>query len=123
MTEQKKFAYELYPQAAEWEVRDLAVEVRCFYAQAIGLETWETGWFDAEPQVQMARITQLVQTRQIAFMADAMLQGMTGQEAWAWAAERLTPNAGGFIWERAVHYGIKPSTIKPYPCGKGATDE
>lgn len=118
----RRYAHELYPQAEEGEVRPLAVEVPALYAAALGHEVWETGWFDGirddeHRQEAADRVIFLVQARQTAFLADALAQGLTGDEAWAWAAQYAAEESGELVWERAEHYGVRPEAIKPYPCG------
>ncbi|MEV4991252.1 hypothetical protein [Pseudarthrobacter sp. LMD1-1-1.1] len=110
------YAHELYPHGNEWEVRPLEVELPYLFARAIGFDVQGTGWFDTDIQLRGARTAQVLDARQIALMADAMQQGLTGQEAWDWAEQRMD-ESGEWIYERAVHYGVKPELIKPYPCG------
>ena len=118
MTTIRKYAHELYPHAEEGETRPLVVEVPYLYAQAIGLNVWGTGWSDVEPrQLMAARTQQLVYARREAFMADAMLQGLTGDEAWTWADRLGWDETGEWAYERATHYGVPVDRIKPYPCG------
>ncbi|MFF2822639.1 hypothetical protein ACFVRV_06250 [Arthrobacter koreensis] len=112
----RRYAHELYPHADEWETRPLEVEAPYLYARTIGFDLWGTGWFNAEPKESNARTYDLINSRQIALMADAMLQGLTGQEAWVWSSERMTYD-GEFVYDRATHYGVDPDLIKPYPCG------
>jgi len=112
----RRYAHELYPHADEWETRPLAVEVPYLYARSIGFDMWGTGWFNAEHKERNARTYDLINAQQLALMADAMLQGLTGQEAWAWASERMTDD-GEFVYDRARNYGVDPDLIKPYPCG------
>lgn len=123
MKTKRKYAHELYPHADEYEVRPIAVEVPYLYARAIGHEVWCTGWHDApwrdNPWAQEAttsRTIALIEARHKALLADAILQGMSGQEAWTWAEERMDEE-GGWIYDRAKHYGIDVDLIKPYPCG------
>lgn len=100
----RRYAHELYPHPEnEWETRPLEVEVPYLYAQAIGWNVWGTGWFDLFPgayekgtpehklsvQCSGYRTMLLIAHRQRALQADALLQGLTGQEAWEWAEERL----------------------------------
>ena len=112
----RRYAHELYPHAGEWETRPLEVEVPYLYARAIGMDVWGTGWFEAEPKDAGARTQHLVNARQVALMGDAMLQGLAGQAAWEWADTRMTDD-GECVYERAMHYGVDPGQIKPYPCG------
>jgi hypothetical protein len=125
MTEQtarrtkRRYAHELYPEGNEWGVQPLAVEVPRLYARAMGFEVEGTGWYgmrggDREAQ---NRILQLIDARRIAFLADAMGQGLTGDAAWTWADEHARDESGELAWERAEHYGVRPQAIKPYPCG------
>lgn len=129
MTEQqarrtkRRYAHELYPAGGGWEVRPLAVEVPHLYARAMGLEVDGTGWYDLlegspeEKRQVGARTVQLVQARHIAFLADAMAQGLTGDQGWAWAEEHARDESGELAWGRAEYYGVRPQAIKPYPCG------
>lgn len=120
----RRYAHELYPHPDEFEVRPLAVEVPYLYAQAIGYELGGTGWFDMlgadttpeQNHIAGDRTMALIRQRQLALLADALLQGMTGDEAWKWAAER-DDYEGGWISERSEVYGIDWSAIKPYACG------
>lgn len=117
----RRFAHELYPLAEEGEVRPLSVEVPCQYALAMGFEVVDTDWFDlvhgsdAEKTLALARTDQLVDQRMHAFLLDALLQGMSGQEAFAWASERADDETGEIAWDRAVHYGVPVDEIRPYP--------
>ena len=118
----RRYAHELYPAGEEGVVRDLAIEVPHLYAVAIGSEVWDTGWFaaigsDERRQEAADRTVQLVYTRQVAFLADAIAQGLTGDAAWQWAEDHLADETGELAYERAVHHGVDPDRIKPYPCG------
>lgn len=114
----RRYAHELYPYGAEHEVRPLAVEVPHLYARALGLEVIDTGWSKAEPRIVASdRVWHLIDARHRAFNADALLQGMSGEEAWQWAQRRALEESGEIVWERAVHYGVDPYAIKPYHCG------
>ncbi|MDQ0735153.1 hypothetical protein [Arthrobacter agilis] len=112
----RRYAHELYPHPGEWESRPLDVELPYLYTRAIGFDVQGTSWFNTISERTGSRTAELIAARQIALMADAMHQGLTGQEAWDWAVERMD-DAGEWIYERAVHYGVDPSAIKPYPCG------
>lgn len=113
----RRYAHDLYPHAADGEIRPLSVEVPYLYSRAIGLEVGGTGWFGLHGHENGDRITQLINAREIAFLADAMLQGLTGDEAWTWASERADDESGEWVGERAEHYGVDWNAIKPYPCG------
>lgn len=122
----RRYAHELYPHAEEGEVRSLAVEVPCLYARAQGFEINGTSWHDmldvAQPddtrRLAIARTGELLQNGQIALLADALLQGMAGQEAWEWAESRCAGDTiGEWIWERGTSYGVDIARIKPYACG------
>lgn len=121
MQTKRRYAHELYPHAKEFEVRPLSVEVPYLYARARGFEVWGTGWFEmrGDPlrnQVSANRTMQLLTARQTALLADALLQCLTGDEAWRWAQERMD-ESGEWVYERAVHYGVPVQQIKPYGCG------
>ena len=117
----RRYAHELYPHAEEGETRALAVDVPYLYARAIGLDVWGTGWCDdktdAGRERAINRVTQLLAARHMALVADALLRGMAGQEAWEWADQRARDETGEWAYERAMHYGVPVERIKPYPCG------
>jgi hypothetical protein len=118
----RRYAHELYPMAQEGEVRPLTVEVPALYAAAMGHEVWGTGWFagirtDEYRQEAADRTVFLIEARQTAFLADALAQGLTGDEAWEWVVEHTADESGELAWERAEQYGVRPQAIKPYPCG------
>lgn len=126
----RRYAHELHPAGGECEVRDLAVEVPYLYARAQGLEVDGTSWFDMlhndQPDdtrhLAVDRTNILVQAAQLALLADALLQGLTGQEAWEWAERRSGGDViGEWVWERGTHYGVDLARIKPYPCGPEPT--
>lgn len=118
----RRYAHELYPHPDEREIRPLSVEVPYLYARAIGLEVWGTSWFDLDlndkssAQLYSMRSIAIVDAGQAALLADALLQGFAGDEAWAWAANRYSDD-NSWVYERARHYGIPIAQIKPYPCG------
>lgn len=120
----RRYAHELYPHAEEGETRPLAVEVPYLYARAAGLNVWGTSWLGMldgsgsdTTKLAAERINQMVAARRSAFIADALLQGMTGDEAWAWADQRGWDESGEWAYERAEHYGVLMDQIKPYACG------
>lgn len=114
----RRYAHELYPHPADdGTTQPLEEAVPYLYARAQGLEVNDTGWFDAPLKESMDRTHHLIAARQIAFLADALHQGLTGQEGWEWADQRAGEESGEWVWERAVHYGVNPDQIKPYPCG------
>jgi hypothetical protein len=121
MQTKRRYASELYPHAAEGEVRPLAVEVPYLYALAIGWEPFGTSWHEDKSDVGMERsiwrIEIKVRAREQALIADALLQGLTGDEAWEWAESRVQDPEGEAVYERARHYGVQPDLIKPFPCG------
>lgn len=118
----RRYADEIYPHAGEFEVRPLSIEVPYLYAQAIALSTWGTDWFaltgsDDRSTILLAweRLEALIKARDTALLADALLQGMTGDEAWTWAMERAADEEGEIVYDRALHHGVPVETIKPYP--------
>lgn len=117
MRTKRKYAHELYPHGPEGEVRPLSVEVPYLYARAIGFDTWGTSWIDMPAKETSDRINRLIDARHIALLADALHQGLVGEEAWEWADSRAQEETGEWAWERAVHYGVDPEQIKPYPFG------
>ena len=122
MRTKRRYAHELYPHAGEYEVRSLAVEVPYLYAQAVGLAIFGTDWFDAfkgkgdkaGAVLTTQRTIAMIKAREEALLADAIHQGLTGDEAWEWAASRYDEE-GGWVYDRAKHYGVPIDQIKPYP--------
>lgn len=112
----RRYAHELYPHPDEWETRPIEVEVPYLYARAIGFDVRGTGWFDHVAKEAINRTNQMIDAQKIALMSDAMLQGLTGQAAWEWASDHQD-ETGEWVYERAIHYGVDPDKIKPYPCG------
>lgn len=113
----RRFAHELYPHADEWEVRPLSVEVPYLLAHAVGASVFGTGWMD-NPALGRERVGEAMASIQVALLADALHQGLTGDEAWAWAAcgaDGQAQHETAFV--RALSYGVPVSLIKPYPCG------
>jgi hypothetical protein len=115
-TMKRKLAHQLYPEPAE--LADLTDEhVPYLYARAYGFRVNGTGWFDVEPDVAGTRTMLLIQAAQIAVLADALAQGLTGADAWRWAEETLADESLECVWDRAAHYGIPFDSIRPYSCG------
>ena len=119
----RKYAHKFYPHGGEYEVRPLAIEVPYLYARAIGLRLTGTGWFDAPwrdnewaREASTTRTVLLIEADSKALLADALLQGLSGDEAWEWASSRYD-DEGSWVYQRALHYGVDPLAIKPYPCG------
>lgn len=124
----RRYAHELYPHANEGETRPLDVEVPYLYAIAVGLNLFETDWFDlfdssdeSRRRLVGKRAGELVDARRLALLADAIHQGMTGQESWDWADQRSWDEEGGIVYDRAVHYDVAVDHIKPYPVLAEAT--
>ena len=121
MRTKRRYAHELYPHPEEGEFRPLAVEVPYLYARAIGWDIDGTNWHalmdNRQFQEANDRTYLMIGARGRALHADALLQGLAGQEAWEWAEVRNNPEGCEWIWERALHYGVNPDAIKPYPCG------
>lgn len=117
----RRYAHELFPHPEEWETRKLDVEVPYLYALAIGHRVQGTSWFDMREgdamRLSTERTMALVRCRQIARLADALHQGMTGDEAWEWADHASWDYDGELTYDRAKHHGVDPEKIKPYPCG------
>ncbi|MBI1379448.1 MAG: hypothetical protein GC157_18520 [Frankiales bacterium] len=119
----RRYAHELFPEADVYEVRPLSVEVPRLYAMMLGLAVHGTGWPQAAPIQSAARIQAYVDTVQIALLADALQQGLTGDEAWSWVEERMDPDGFEIANERAfaVLGEDVAYSIKPYPCGPTPT--
>jgi len=126
MTERRtkrRYAHELYPHAEEGETRPLEVEVPYLYARAVGFDVEGTSWMDKSldgPDFNrycVDRVKILVCAQFEALIADALLQGLAGQEAWDYADGLMADVLTEKVWERAAHYGIDINQIKPYPCG------
>jgi hypothetical protein len=118
----RRYAHDLYPHPDEWQTRKLDVEMPYLYAQAIGHEVHGTGWFELrgsadELRQSVERTMDMVRCRQIARLADALHQGMTGDAAWEYADAASWDYEGELTYDRAKHYGVEIEKIKPYPCG------
>ena len=107
----RKYAHKFYPHGGEYEVRPLAIEVPYLYARAIGLRLTGTGWFDAPwrdnewaREASTTRTVLLIEADSKALLADALLQGLSGDEAWEWASSRYD-DEGSWVYQRALHYG------------------
>lgn len=117
----RRYAHELYPHSEEGQTRPLSVEVPYLYAQAHGLDLQGTDWHDllagdrAHSRLAGERTTRMIEARRAAFLADALHQGITGDEAWAWVDARHWDYEGEALWDRAEHYGVDPEQIRPYP--------
>ena len=109
----RRYAHEFYPHAAESETRPLAVEVPYLYARAIGMEP-DVDWKSADPYLAGYRFTILIHARREALLADALLQGLTGDAAWEWADRHYHDHAGAVVRARALHYGVPVDEIQPY---------
>ena len=119
----RRYAHELYPSPDEGEARDLSIEVPHLYARAIGLDVQGTSWMDKSldgPDFNrycVDRVEILLCAQFEALIADALLQGLAGQEAWGYAHGLMADVLTEKVWERAAHYGVPVDQIKPYPCG------
>jgi hypothetical protein len=118
----RRYAHELYPHPADDEIRPLSVEVPYLYARAVGFQVHGTGWFGQtgspeKAQIALGRTEAVINAREIAFLADALLQGLAGEAAWRWAAEYASDETGELAYDRAAHYKVRIDDIKPYPCG------
>lgn len=121
----RRYAHELYPHADEFETRPLETEVPYLYARAWGILPTGTSWFamgapdqpDTTRQLAAARTVEFVTAAFLAFLADALHQGLAGQDAWDWANERVAD--GAIRWNLATRSAlyIEVAPIKPYPCG------
>jgi hypothetical protein len=112
----RRYAHELYPHGGDFEIRPLTVEVPYLYARAQGFALEGSGWFENPGKEANARTYHVIDAIHMALLADALLQGMTGDEAWKWVQERRDYE-GEWAFERSKHYGVPMRDIKPYPCG------
>lgn len=118
----RKFAHELYPHADGYEVRPLSVEVPYRYARFVGFTVRGTDWFGmwqkggdpARNMLTYVRLSEYAAAAEAALLADALLQGLTGDEAWEWVESRIGDDVE-CVYDRARHYGIDFDAIKPYP--------
>ena len=119
MSTEPKYAHEVYPEPND---HTLADEIPYLFARALGLRSGFDEWHDylssddpIKRRAAWERTDLMCKARSICLVADALAQGMSGQEAWTWSQERADEETGEWIWERAVHYGVDPDLIKPYP--------
>ncbi|QLQ11148.1 MAG: hypothetical protein HZY75_13195 [Nocardioidaceae bacterium] len=118
----RRYAHELYPHPDEWEVRPLEVEVPYLYARMVGLDMWNTDWFDLgnDPDKNTRRLAHdrtmlFIAAKEKALLADAIFQGITSGQAWEWAMSRAADEASEIAYERAAYYDVPIRQIKPYP--------
>lgn len=122
-TDECRYAHELHPEPADHEQRNLPQMLPYLFARAIGLRTFGTGWYDlarsdspTDRQVAYNRTDLYVHAGQMALLADALAQGLTGAEAWRWVSDRSRDNMGEWLAERASAYGVDSDRIAAYPC-------
>ncbi|MEV5001967.1 hypothetical protein [Nocardioides sp. LML1-1-1.1] len=113
-----KYGHEIEPHPCEGETAPLGRLVRYHYAQAIA---WHrafaetiTGASQAERGQIDFTLAQYLGHAQLAFLHDALHQGLASQEAADWASVRNHSESAELVWERAVHYGINPDEIRAY---------
>ena len=107
MNEQSKYAHELYPHPQLGECRPLAVEVPYLYARAIGFDFYDVNHDNG------SRARMLLASRTLALLADAALQGLSGDAAWRFVVDHIDDSGEG-VYERAMYYGVDVDAIKPY---------
>ena len=112
----RRFAHELYPHGMDGEIRPLEAEAPYWLARAAGLDIRGTAWLSDDVEWR-PRVGEFIAAARIALLADALLQGRAGQEAWEWATQYTGDELYEVICDRAVHYGVPVELIKPYPCG------
>lgn len=115
---EKQFAHKIVPHPEEAEQRPLAVTVRYHYAQAIGwhlafAESIRDGIGSWGAEVDFALSSYLGHAH-LAFLHDALAQGLVGQEASDWAAGRNHSESAELIWERSAKYDVDPDLIRAY---------
>lgn len=113
MTE-KKFAHEIVAHPEEGEAMPLDYLVRYHYSQATG---WHLAFGEvlneSGPRFDLA-LSQYLHHAHLAFLHDALHQGLAGQEAVDWVSVRNHSESAEWTWERAVACGLNPDEIKPY---------
>lgn len=113
----RRYAHELFPHPAEGEARPLEVDVKYWLARAHGFSPRGTSWLVVSPVEVADRIAVMQDAQHVALLAVALEKGLSGQEAWTFAAERLHSETSEWIGEYALEYGVHLDVIKPYPCG------
>lgn len=114
MTTEKKYAHEIEPHPEEGETVRLDRLVRYHYAQA---QAWHLAFAESLNERGPAfdfPLSQYLGHSHLAFLHDALLQGLSGQEAADWASVRHHSESAELVWERADFYGLDPDAIKPY---------
>lgn len=112
----QKYAHEIVPHPDEGESRPLGTVVRYHYAQALA---WHLAFAEVirvgelGPRLDFA-LSQYLSHTHLAFLHDALAQGLADQGAADWAAVRIHPESPELVWERAVHYGLDPDEIRAY---------
>ena len=113
MTE-KKYAHEIMPHPEEGEAKPLDYLVRYHYAQAMAWHLTFADVLDSPgPRFDLA-LSQYLHHAHLGFLHDALRQGMDGQEAVGWVADRNHSESVEWVWERAVACDLNPDEIKAY---------
>lgn len=116
----RRYAHELYPHPGEGESRPLAVDARHALAMAIGSQVGRE-WHDLIGQggesarVATDRTMYHLALADVAFLAVALADGLSGQEAWDWAREARGDEVDELLYEAAERFGVDWDAIKPYP--------
>jgi hypothetical protein len=116
ITVEKKYAHEIEPHPEEGEAVPLDRLVRYHYAQA---QAWHLAFAEAiSGDIGTAEfdfpLSRYLGHSHLAFLHDALLQGLSGQEAADWASVRHHSESAELVWERGVAYGLNPDAIRPY---------
>lgn len=107
-----KYAHEIVPHPEEGETTPLETLVRYHYAQA---QAWHLSFAEAINGNDFDfPLSQYLGHSHLAFLYDALIQGLIGQEAADWASVRHHSESAELVWERGDHYGINPDEIRPY---------
>lgn len=107
-----KYAHEIVAHPEEGEAVDLLHLVRYHYAQA---QAWHLAFAEAINSRDFDfPLSQYLGHAHLAFLHDALHQGLAGQEAADWASVRNHSESAELVWERADKYGLDVDQIRPY---------
>lgn len=108
----KKYAHQIVRHPEEGEALPLNHLVRYHYAQA---QAWHLSFVDALDSMNFDwPLSQYLGHSHLAFLHDALAQGLNGQEAADWASRRCHSESAELVWERAAAYGLDPDAIRAY---------
>lgn len=115
----RRYAHELYPHPEDGEPRALAVDVRHALAMAIGSQVGRE-WHDLmseggeSARIASDRTMYHLALVEVAFLAVALADGLSGQAAWDWANSARGDEVDKLLYDAAARFDVDWDAIKPY---------